>query len=678
MTLHHYIAGVEVTGLVEFGTLTDITKAAFGGERGGGTVTVSDPTGALDLEDWQEYIAEDDACSQPRIFTVSIKGQAQSRGSEGPIGPGRVWACGLSDLNERAHRKLIRGNAAKRAAESEADRLAWLLADQSVVGLFADTGYVNPDTSPSGGLDASDERRKYPDDVLDEMTPWRGENWFLFYDPIAAASALWLGLQTAAVLDSTIKISNFDGDRDEASLVFATGAAATSDDGTLDRDWSEVYSGIDVAYQLGDLYLQNPTTLAIIDRDYFYENQDIGKLTTATSFANQFLTAHADPRDTLTIPVRLPASAIGLIDAGYRVQVHLENCSGYDGAGYVWVRVSSMKFSQAIELDHYDVVLTCTNMGPATVPGGGGTSVLPHLTTCSTPTLVQSASASANGGLLTVTLGADPTPGNLLVVWGWSHGDPVSTLSATPGFTAAPQGIGYIPHVGVTSNAWGSICIYYRTVEPGDTAAIGPIAVSDSTRLDVAEFSGSYTVLEDSDSASTSGYHDYNIDAPLGSVTVAAASLVLGFAGWSSNADPATYTINRGTIGGSGMIGGGFSPQAAWSYEFVPAAGTVSPTMHMAAAVGNGGTLGYLLAFTCPSAPPQTGQWVYNEVATPAADNATTTFFTAWPFADGSLKVRVSGMYQPVASYDGAAGSFTLNFAPTDAGEQPIVDYQGR
>jgi len=91
MTLRHYIAGVEVTGLVEFGTLTDITKAAFGGERGGGRVPIVDPTGALDLVAWQEYIAEDDACSQPRIFTGSIKGVSQSRGSEGPIGPGRVW-----------------------------------------------------------------------------------------------------------------------------------------------------------------------------------------------------------------------------------------------------------------------------------------------------------------------------------------------------------------------------------------------------------------------------------------------------------------------------------------------------------------------------------------------------------------------------------------------------------
>jgi hypothetical protein len=62
---------------------------------------------------------------------------------------------------------------------------------------------------------------------------------------------------------------------------------------------------------------------------------------------------------------------------------------------------------------------------------------------------------------------------------------------------------------------------------------------------------------------------------------------------------------------------------------------------------------------------PTPGQRVLREIPTPTPDGSTTTFSTAVPFADGSLKVYVDRLHQSAAvtSYDGVAGTFTLGFA---------------
>ncbi len=77
--------------------------------------------------------------------------------------------------------------------------------------------------------------------------------------------------------------------------------------------------------------------------------------------------------------------------------------------------------------------------------------------------------------------------------------------------------------------------------------------------------------------------------------------------------------------------------------------------------------------------PPSPAQWTYDEIPTPAPDGVTTTFTLAFPFADGSLLVKVDRLDQTaaLASYDGASGTFTLLFAPK-VGELVEVTYQGR
>jgi hypothetical protein len=79
----------------------------------------------------------------------------------------------------------------------------------------------------------------------------------------------------------------------------------------------------------------------------------------------------------------------------------------------------------------------------------------------------------------------------------------------------------------------------------------------------------------------------------------------------------------------------------------------------------------------CP--PPSSGQWVYNEIPTPAPGGGNRVFYTAFPFADGSLSVFVDNVDETAAvtSYDGVTGSFTLAFDPRSF-EVVTDQYQGR
>lgn len=82
------------------------------------------------------------------------------------------------------------------------------------------------------------------------------------------------------------------------------------------------------------------------------------------------------------------------------------------------------------------------------------------------------------------------------------------------------------------------------------------------------------------------------------------------------------------------------------------------------------------VADPCP--PPAPGQWVYGETPTPAPGGGRRLFFTAFPYATGSLQVFVDQIDQTAAvtETNPATGSFTLAFDPR-ASEVVTVNYQG-
>ncbi len=673
-TLHHFIDGVEVSSAVEFGTVTDLTSAAFGGERGGGMVTVTDPTGALNLRGWKPYYVTEPACTtQPRVFTGYIAGKKILRGPEGPRGPGRVWECSVNDLNAVFKLRAIRGTDGKRQSETVEARIAWILAAHALSGLIADTGFV---TSTGGQIvDEADYRNQFAENVLDDLT--FGYDYFAWWDPAAAAGAgavsLWYGLRTGSTNTSTLSISNVASDVNDTT-VFAPGSSGDGDPfGSVDRDPDEVYSGEVLKFANGETYGQRTATITdFIDRDLVYESSRIGKLATAQAAVAAFLIAHDAEKDALTIPVRLPAAKVGLVQAGQRIAVRLEHLPGYETS--VYSRISRLTLSQA-ELAFYDVVLTCTVASPAS-PAGPPVGIFPN-PGCVTPVLAQSATGSGLTGA-TATFPSALTAGSLQVCYiGVRQGsDPIT---APTGFTAVSGG---------SAPAFETvISIFYRATVAGDSTTVSTPALSTPADIYIEEWAGNLAFDSAAELTSTDPFlSGPNINGAVLTPTAGKVALIVGMFGWKPGSNSATP--------GSGWTERDDTHQAALNTYVVnrvvaSTSGSYTPTATTSAsqvAFDDHSYAAQTAAFICTGGgAPAPGQWVYGEVPTFTIDGSNKSGTTRFPFADGSLTVKVDGVpiLNGLSGLDGATGAFTLDFAPLPASgdtraEIVTVDYQGR
>jgi hypothetical protein len=105
------------------------------------------------------------------------------------------------------------------------------------------------------------------------------------------------------------------------------------------------------------------------------------------------------------------------------------------------------------------------------------------------------------------------------------------------------------------------------------------------------------------------------------------------------------------------------------------ASGPPNTTMRLCSFYLDDGTGG--VAGTTPT-PPNTGQPSGFETPTGTVNGSNTSFSTAFPFFEGTLKVWVNGVdwTENIASVDGAAGTFTLTNAPK-TNSDILVLYQG-
>jgi hypothetical protein len=325
--------------------------------------------------------------------------------------------------------------------------------------------------------------------------------------------------------------------------------------------------------------------------------------------------------------------------------------------------------------EYYDVTLELSTKGISQV-GGGNPGVFPHPGCGGPPTIANSERAGISG--LDSTWSFTPTAGNVLLLLvlnqdGFSGS--IAGLNEPTGFALLTQS--------TTSTAprHDGIAVIAKTSDGTETSASWPFGAYSRTYvielagMDLANFASAYLRTDSADPTL--------IVAPAVSPPAGAATLLIG-------------VFNRGYGGG---ISGACSADTGWATLFNdtnPSPGSDHPnplieTMAISSASGSysatannltGGwtnewSLATLAVWCSGDDPPSTGQWVYNEIPTPAPDGTTTTFSTRWPFADGSLQLSADGTSQPVSSYDGVAGTFETNFAPT-VGMQLWVRYQGR
>jgi hypothetical protein len=298
-----------------------------------GGVSPEDPTASLALQGWRPFYVEESACSQPRIFTgwIADRGTGRSFDQTQFIGPDeRIHDTTISGLNTVFGMRIIWDTDGNRPAETMDARLAWLLGSDYLAGsdgvLIADTGHVK--TGLSLMMDAADYRNGYPDAVLQDLSGRSTTllNYFAFWDPVAAAVGLFFDYVGVATFDCTISIAN-DG-TDNGTTIFTPDEQPEA---RLNRTPEAAWSDVIVTYKNGSVHVYAAANAtAFIRRGTTLNRPYIGARATAIAAGQAFLATHAVETDRITCSITVPASVVGLIQAGMRISVTFTHMPGYE------------------------------------------------------------------------------------------------------------------------------------------------------------------------------------------------------------------------------------------------------------------------------------------------------------------------------------------------------------
>lgn len=365
MTLFFYSDGADLGNQrIRLGpTGFSFTEAAESGVLAMSQIRVDDPTGSLTIVGHRSIRAIETACSFQTLFRGYFAERTYGRGDSLLTGAARIIDATVYDLNGALQFEVIRGAGSKRPAETDTERLAWLLGTSFI-------GPLDPDDSNVFGagvdLDKTDYRGQTAADVLNDCAQVSGFNYFVAWDETLHAPVLHYYAPTRAHFESTIKISNVLADVDGSTVY------APDQDAKLTRDPSRVYSG--VYYQYGDRdfaaeYVTNATVLAAIGHKRETAEQDTSVKTAgrATAKATKYLNEAETELDVIQVVLhKVRPQDVNLIRAGHRIQVKFTHLPGY--SSYTWMRVQRRTVQQDGETSlFYKVILQLSD------PKQGGT-----------------------------------------------------------------------------------------------------------------------------------------------------------------------------------------------------------------------------------------------------------------------------------------------------------------
>src|SRR5207249_3258478 len=122
------------------------------------------------------------------------------------------------DVNGVFSLRVIRGNAAKRPAETVSARLAWLLASPWVYYTL-DEGEVASGITTT--LSATDYRGQYAANVLGDCSEMTGYNYFAYINPATGHQCLYFRPANYTGFASTLRFTNVTGDVDNVTTFAA-------------------------------------------------------------------------------------------------------------------------------------------------------------------------------------------------------------------------------------------------------------------------------------------------------------------------------------------------------------------------------------------------------------------------------------------------------------------------
>lgn len=341
------------TSIVRLGKMTGLVTEAQLGQAGTCTLELDDPTGTLDIGGLRQFYVQELSAplGSQRVWTGYIGSRRYARGQTGTTDSLRAGTAArrvtvdLIDVNTFLAFRVFTHADANRPAETDVQRLAWILSYAYFSDTLFDLGYVNK-LNPVK-LDKADLRGRRLSDVLNDLSQKSGKNHFVYYNEATNQYGLWYDVTTSTNWSSTARLSNVLADIDNVTT-FAVDMNAT-----LTRDPSRVVAGVYLPYSKGAIYdTQISTSYTYGFRDAIAPNALVTTSTAADLLAKRYLADNSTEDDLLTCTVRIPAAHVNDIMAGQRVQVNVTEMPTYGGT-YQWGRVLKRTVKQDVESDQF-------------------------------------------------------------------------------------------------------------------------------------------------------------------------------------------------------------------------------------------------------------------------------------------------------------------------------------
>lgn len=315
MALTFTIDGVDVSDKVRLDGYR-LVMAADQGKVGAGRLFIDDTSGSGSYAPITKEWSVVESTATP---TTIAGGFVAERGIDrGPltVATQRQFGPILEDWNTVLTDRVLKGPASNRPAETDRQRVMWLLG-QGVLGMLDGAGQV-PNTN-TVDMPKTDYWGKTPLDVLDDCAEASGKNFYVYYEAGTGWVLFYDRNNTDSAFTSGLQISDDSTDIDNSTVFGASNIK-------YEEDPERIYSGLLVKYDGGQVWAVDETTETTyrrLQRTVIKEN--FKKAATAQAWADRQLAKLNEPTKRLTLTVSVPASALGDLRPGLRIEVKLRS-----------------------------------------------------------------------------------------------------------------------------------------------------------------------------------------------------------------------------------------------------------------------------------------------------------------------------------------------------------------
>lgn len=288
----------------------ELVEAARNGEVGMGGFDVDSENAAFYFNAHKTVSVHDYAAGS-NIYTGFVADKDLSRGPFS-VQNDRQFETGLVDLNTMLIDDIMTGADANRPAETDIERVTWLVGTSFLNGMGANIGGTN-----AIDLEAADYRTQQPLSLLTQAAETSGKLFFVYWDLAANGPKLFYDIAPAANFTTPHKISTYLPDGSNS-----TTHHPVKDSLSRRMDGGRIYSELLYKYDGGSVTVTNTATASNFKprKTVVYDNT-VKTSAMATRKANRYLANAATEEETIMVSVLVEDEDANAFRAGQLMQI---------------------------------------------------------------------------------------------------------------------------------------------------------------------------------------------------------------------------------------------------------------------------------------------------------------------------------------------------------------------